>query len=99
MDAATLKLWRQWRQRHQDRDPTSGLPRRLVNSIGMELVLVPAGTYLMGSPETEEFREKDEGPLHEVAITRPFYLGAYQVTQEQYTRVIGSNPSHFSTPR
>jgi uncharacterized protein (TIGR02996 family) len=66
----------------------------LVNSIGMRFVLIPPGTFWMGSPE-EEGREEREGPLHEVEISRPFYLGAGTVTQEQYQRVIGSNPSWF----
>jgi uncharacterized protein (TIGR02996 family) len=70
--------------------------RRLTNSIGMELVLIPPGTFLMGSPPTEEGRDNDEGPQHEVTITRPFYVGVYQVTQEEYERVMGSNPSWFS---
>ncbi len=66
-----------------------------VNSIGMRLVLIPPGTFWMGSPEEEEGRHSSEGPLHEVTISRPFYLGADTVTQEQYQRVMGSNPSWF----
>jgi uncharacterized protein (TIGR02996 family) len=70
---------------------------RLVNSIRMELVLIPPGTFIMGSVDEEEERYNDEGPRHEVDITRPFYLGAYLVTQDQYKRVMGSNPSGFSS--
>jgi uncharacterized protein (TIGR02996 family) len=70
--------------------------RRLTNSIGMQFVLVPPGKFLMGSPEMEAVRESDEGPQHEVEITQPFYLGSYQVTQEEYQKVMGSNPSRFS---
>jgi formylglycine-generating enzyme required for sulfatase activity len=66
----------------------------ITNSIGMKLVLIPAGTFMMGSPETEWGRSADERP-HEVAITRPFYLGVYEVTQAEYQRVIGHNPSWF----
>src|SRR5262249_46206628 len=55
----------------------------LTNSIGMELVLVPAGKFLMGSPAREAKRQPKEGPQHVVAITQPFYLGAHLVTQEQ----------------
>jgi uncharacterized protein (TIGR02996 family) len=68
----------------------------LTNSVGLELVLVPAGSFLMGSPDDEEGRSAEEGPVHEVEITRPFYLGIYPVTQEQYESVIGSNPSYFA---
>jgi uncharacterized protein (TIGR02996 family) len=52
-------------------DPRAALyrQRRLTNSIGMPLVLIPPGKFLMGSPETEAEREQDEGPQHEVEIT------------------------------
>jgi uncharacterized protein (TIGR02996 family) len=65
------------------------------NSIGMQLALIPAGAFLMGSPESEANRSAAEGPQHEVALSRPFYLGVYPATQEQWQRVMGSNPSHF----
>jgi uncharacterized protein (TIGR02996 family) len=65
----------------------------LKNSLGMELVLIPAGTFLMGDPDQDA--DRDETPLHEVEISRPFYLGAHLVTQEQYQRVTGDNPSRF----
>jgi uncharacterized protein (TIGR02996 family) len=68
---------------------------RLTNSIGLELVLIPAGQFVMGSPADEEERHDDE-EQHEVEITRPFYLGAFQVTQAQYEQVVGRNPSAFS---
>jgi uncharacterized protein (TIGR02996 family) len=67
----------------------------LVNSIGMELALVPAGTFWMGSPEGEPGRYYDEDPRHKAQITRAFYLGVYPVTQAQYQGVTGTNPSHF----
>jgi formylglycine-generating enzyme required for sulfatase activity len=67
----------------------------ITNSIGMKLVLVPAGTFLMGSPDGEDQRADDEGPQRRVRMTRPFYLGAYPVTQRQYEEVMGDNPSQF----
>jgi formylglycine-generating enzyme required for sulfatase activity len=72
-----------------------GLPQTFTNSIGMRFVLVEPGTFLMGSPPDEEGRYDDEGQ-HEVTLTRPFWLGVYQVTQGQWKAVMGSNPSHFS---
>ena len=63
------------------------------NSIGMKLVLIPAGEFLMGSPEGEGYLV--EHPQHRVRITKAFYLGTCEVTQEQYERVMGSNPSCF----
>ncbi len=65
-----------------------------VNSIGMKFALIPGGTFLMGSPEEEE-GEDDEHPQHEVEITRPFFMGISQVTQEEYHQVMGANPSWF----
>jgi formylglycine-generating enzyme required for sulfatase activity len=70
--------------------------KEVVNSIGMKLVLIPAGKFKMGSPKEEKERFDDEGPQREVQITRPFYLGAFEVTQAQYEKVTGRAPSYFS---
>lgn len=70
--------------------------KTITNSFGMKLVLIPAGKFMMGSPETEEGRKVDEGPQHEVEITKSFYMGVYEVTQEEYEKVMGKNPSWFS---
>jgi uncharacterized protein (TIGR02996 family) len=67
----------------------------VVNSIGMRLALVPPGSFLMGSPEGEVGRGPDEG-VHEVKISRAFYLGVFPVTQQQWEEVEGDNPSHFA---
>jgi len=69
-------------------------PKEITNSIGMKLVLVPKGTFMMGSPESEEGRQKDE-TQHEVTISKDYYLGVYEVTQAQYEKVMGKNPSSF----
>jgi uncharacterized protein (TIGR02996 family) len=66
------------------------------NSLGMTFALIPAGKFLMGSPKSEEGRFDDEGPQHEVAITQPFSLGVHPVTQGQYKKVMGKNPSYFT---
>jgi formylglycine-generating enzyme required for sulfatase activity len=71
-----------------------GLPK-LTNSIGMKLVPIPKGTFIMGSPNDEPLRRKNE-TQHEVKISKPFYMGAYPVTQKQYRKVMGTNPSCFS---
>jgi formylglycine-generating enzyme required for sulfatase activity len=60
----------------------------LTNSIGMKLAPIPAGKFLMGSPATEKDRDAME-QQHEVEITRPFYMGVYEVTQSEYTKVMG----------
>jgi sulfatase modifying factor 1 len=67
-------------------------PKTIVNSLGMKLVLIPRGEFLMGSPESEEGRQKNEGPQHRVQITRPFYLGTTEVTQGQWEKVMGTAP-------
>jgi formylglycine-generating enzyme required for sulfatase activity len=66
------------------------LAASFVNSIGMEFVLVSAGTFQMGSNAYDW-----EKPIHEVTIAAPFYLGKYQVTQGEWTAVMGDNPSRF----
>jgi formylglycine-generating enzyme required for sulfatase activity len=65
------------------------------NSIGMRLVLIPAGRYLAGSPAGAAHADDDERPRHLVEIRRPFYLGAYEVTQAEFERVMGTNPSWY----
>ena len=73
---------------------SSAGPLRLVkNSIGMTFVRVPAGTFRMGDNESGR---TFEGPVHEVKITRPFYLSVVLVTQAQYEAVKGKNPSKFN---
>jgi formylglycine-generating enzyme required for sulfatase activity len=72
-----------------------GPARKLTNSIGMKLVRIPPGKFLMGSPNDEALRQPIEGPRHEVEITRPFYMGIYEVTQAQYKKVMGKNPSAY----
>ena len=86
------------RARQQARAETerlAQLPREIRNSLGMELVLIEAGTFEMGSPATEPGRDDDE-TLHSVTISQPFYLGKYEVTQAQWQAVMGNNPSYFS---
>ncbi len=66
------------------------------NSIGMQFVKIPAGDFLMGAPEEEEYSDKEERPVHQVTISDEFYIGVYEVTQEQWAEVMGDDPSYFS---
>ncbi len=64
--------------------PPEKMPTEITNSIGMKLNLIPPGKFLMGSPKDEQGREDNEGPQHEVEITRPIYMGIYPVTRGQF---------------
>ena len=66
----------------------------LGNSVKLQMVQIPGGKFLMGSPESEEGRESDESPQHEVTVPG-FFMGRYEVTQAQYQAIMGSNPSSF----
>ena len=66
------------------------LGKPVVNSVGMLLVPIPAGTFTMGEANGDD----NETP-HKVTLTQPFHLGQYEVTQEQYEKVMGTNPSNF----
>jgi formylglycine-generating enzyme required for sulfatase activity len=84
----------------------------LGDGVKLTFLLIPAGEFMMGSPAEERARFLEEakgykppvgvrlipteGPQHRVRITRPFYLGKYEVTQAQWEAVMGGNPSHFT---
>jgi len=80
--------------------PATGLPWRVRdNASQIEMLLVPPGTFMMGcSPSLQWGCWSDENPVHQVTLTQPFYLGRYEVTQAQWTAVMGSNPSSFQSP-
>ncbi len=86
------------------------LPVDYTNSIGMKFRLIPPGEFLMGST-AEEIEEalkfvgehkdleeciKSEAPQHKVILTQPIYLGVHEVTQAEYEKVMGVNPSYFA---
>jgi formylglycine-generating enzyme required for sulfatase activity len=74
---------------------TADLKEIFTNSIGMEFVLIPTGEFEMGSPEHEENRESNEGPVRYVKIKKAFYMGRYEVTQKEWREVMGNNPPYF----
>ncbi len=89
-------------------DPKRSEPpvKEMTNSIGMKLVYIPPGKFVMGSPRSEQEQSKKDSRgrdwaaqeiQHEVAITKGFYMSVYSVTQEQYEKVTGKNPSWFSS--
>ena len=66
----------------------------LGNGVTLEMVEIPGGKFMMGSPETEAKRDSDESPQHQVTVSG-FFMGKYEVTQKQYQAIMGSNPSYF----
>ena len=77
---------------------------------GMEFVLIPAGEFMMGTncPDDDPFTEANEfencerpneHPAHRVVIKEPFYMGKYEVTQEEWVKVMGKNPSSFKSEK
>ncbi len=66
----------------------------LGNGIGLEMVAIPAGEFVMGSPVEEENRRDSESPQHMVTVPS-FFMGRFPVTQAQYQAVMGANPSNF----
>ncbi len=76
---------------------TIPLPNLPAEAKPLEMVLIKAGTFAMGSPADE--RGRNEGydwPLHQVILTQDFYIGRYEVTQAQYQAIMNNNPSFFS---
>lgn len=53
-----------------------------------EMVVVPAGSYEMGSPASEAERDNDEGPVHQVTISEPFAVGRYEVKKDEFVRFV-----------
>ncbi|MBL8826570.1 MAG: formylglycine-generating enzyme family protein [Planctomycetaceae bacterium] len=68
----------------------------VVNSVGITLVRIEAGTFLMGAADGDSQADADERPQHRVTFAQPFWLGAHEVTQAQYEAVVGENPSWFA---
>jgi formylglycine-generating enzyme required for sulfatase activity len=71
--------------------PAKEITLDLGGGVKMELVLIPAGEFVMG----DAGGDFDEVPLHKVIIAKPFCLGKYEVTQEQWQAVMGANPARF----
>ena len=92
---AGCSLWHQDDIEVADREPPPRQPERIVIP-GLKLTLVPIkpGSFQMGSPANEWGRDDDERQ-HKVTLTRPYWLGATEVTQSQYEAIMGKNPSHF----
>ena len=72
-------------------------PARVVtNSIGLKLTRISAGEFPMGSADSDPDAREDEKPQHRVRISKPFYMGVYEVTQAEFKMIMESNPSSFT---
>jgi len=89
------------------RDDARGKPRVSLKEIAvdlgggvkLEMVLIPAGEFSMGSPNSDKDAVRNEQPQHRVRITKSFYLGKFVVTQDQWKAVLGGNPSYNKGPK
>jgi uncharacterized protein (TIGR02996 family) len=85
-DDAPWLIYADWLEERGDPRATLYRHRHLTNSIGIQLVLVPRGSFWMG----------DRGRQRQVEVPHEFYIGAFPVTQQQWQAVMGSNPSWFA---
>ena len=81
-----------------DESELAATPKIVTNSIDTRLVLIPAGEFMMGSRDSDVDPREDEMPRHRVRITKPFYIGMYEVTQAEYERVFPGRKSFFRWP-
>lgn len=79
-------------QRFGEGMPEEKITVTLPGGATLEMVWIQPGRFLMGSPASESGRRDDEGPQHEVTITKGFYLGKYEVTQAQWESVVNTSP-------
>jgi len=83
----------------RDAIKATGLPWRVRDTgTNIEMLLIPPGEFAMGKSRGDDEAAKNELPAHDVKLTKAFYLGRYEVTQQQYARVTKLTPSHFSHP-
>ncbi|MDJ0801105.1 MAG: SUMF1/EgtB/PvdO family nonheme iron enzyme [Calothrix sp. MO_167.B12] len=79
----------------RDKDlPDKSFKEDLDDDVTPEMVKIPGGTFIMGSPERENGRDSNESPQHQVNVPT-FFMSKFEITQEQYQQVMGENPSYF----
>ena len=81
--------------RHDNASSSPVLKDEITNSIGMKLVLIKTGEFMMGSRDDDPDALDDEKPQHRVRITKPFYMGVYEVSQSDWEQVTGERISFF----
>ena len=76
-------------------NPPGHIVVKFSEEIDLEMIHIPPGEFYMGSPAGAKDRQGDEGPVRKVRISQGFYLGKYEVTQEQWEWIMKENPSVF----
>ena len=77
--------------------PAQELVVDLGNGVTMEFIRIKAGEFMMGSGDSDPNAREEEKPRHPVRITKDFYMGKYPVTQAQYSTIMGTNPSMYTS--
>ena len=95
VQAALQRAWEDVTRRRDEYLRANPKVIDLGRGVTLELVWIPPGEFLMGSPDGERGRDGDEGSQHRVRITKGFWMGKYEVTQKQWETVMGHNPSRF----
>ena len=91
--ARILRVGNTWELQRQPLQ-LEGALEDLGGGVSLPLVRIPAGEFVMGSPDAEQGRSSDEGPQHRVRL-REFWMGQTPITQAQWRAVMGTNPSRF----
>ncbi len=94
----SLRTWRNVSPSQAEAASRLGIPAAFENSLGMRFVLIPPGTFDMGSPENEVGRDDDESLISDVVIKHPFYLQITEVTNAQWRAFDAHHVGTFSGP-
>jgi formylglycine-generating enzyme required for sulfatase activity len=95
-DFVTVILDKEGKLKNRETKTANAYTEDLGGGVKLEMVAIPPGEFILGSPETEANRSSNEGPQHRVRIGYWFYLGKFEVTQAQWRAVMGTNPSFFN---
>ncbi len=94
IEFASVKLDRKGDIRSSPKGVAKIYQENLGNGVNLIMVKIPAGSFIMGSPESEHHRVENESPQHQVTL-KEFYIAQTEITQSQYQSIMGENPSKF----
>jgi formylglycine-generating enzyme required for sulfatase activity len=93
-DVVTVNPQGQILDRQQSSAPYQAVDLGQGEGVTLDMVLIPGGSFMMGSLDSEAGRDSAEGPQHQVTLAG-FWMGKYPVTQAQYQAIMGNNPAKF----